>query len=91
MATASAHPNYLTVWFWLVGLAVASVLVSALPLPHRLIIGLIFVAATVKALLVALYYMHLKFEQLLISALVLIPLVLFGILLLVLFPDIAFR
>jgi len=85
------HPNYVLVWYWLLGLALASVLVSALPLSHMFTIVLVFTAAMVKALLVALYYMHLRFERWLIYALALMPLVLFGILLLVLLPEMAGR
>jgi cytochrome c oxidase subunit 4 len=85
--TAHHHPNYVTIWYWLVGLALVSVFSSALPLPHELVLVLIFSAALVKAVLVALYYMHLRFEQLLIYFLVLVPLVSFFILLLVLLAD----
>jgi len=91
MSNAKTHPNYVLVWYWLLGLALASVLVSTLPLPHTFTIVLVFSAALVKALLVALYFMHLRFEGGLIYALALVPLVLFGTLLLVLFPEIAYR
>lgn len=91
MIGARTHPNYVLVWYWLLGLALASVLVSALPLSHTFTVVLVFAAATVKALLVALYYMHLRFERGLMYALVLVPLALFGILLLVLFPEIPSR
>jgi caa(3)-type oxidase subunit IV len=85
------HSKYVVVWYWLLGLALASVLVSALPVSHTLIVVLVFGAATVKALLVALYYIHLRFEPRLVYALALVPLVLFGVLLLVLLPEIASR
>lgn len=88
---AHTHPNYVAIWYWLVGLALVSVLLSALPIPHGLTLVIIFAVAFVKALLVALYYMHLRFEQLLIYSLVLVPLAFFLILLLVLVPDIAFH
>ena len=64
-------------------------MISFLPLPHPLIIVLFFATPAVKAVLVALYYMHLRFERLLIHSLVLVPLAFFAILLLVLLPDIA--
>jgi hypothetical protein len=48
---------------------------------------LVFSAATVQASLVALYYMHLRFEPRLAYDIVLILLVLFDILLLVLLPE----
>jgi len=91
MRSAHTHPNYVLVWYWLLGLALASVLLSALPLSHTVMVVLVFAAATVKALLVALYYMHLRFEHWLLCLLALVPLGLFGILLLVLFPEIAYR
>ena len=81
------HPDYVTIWYWLVGLALGSVLVSALPLPHFVILVILFAAAFVKAWLVALYYMHLRFERWLILSLVVIPLAFFVILVLVLFYD----
>ncbi|MFQ5882902.1 MAG: cytochrome C oxidase subunit IV family protein [Candidatus Methylomirabilales bacterium] len=89
MTTGRAHPNYLAVWLWLVGLVIASVAISSLPLPKAATVSLIFVVAGVKAVLVALNFMHLKFERLLIYSLAIVPLVLFFILTAVLFPDIA--
>ena len=86
--TAHQHPNYVAIWYCLVGLALVSVLASALPLPHELVLVLIFTAAFVKAVLVALYYMHLRFERLLIYFLVFVPLASFFILVLVLLADI---
>jgi hypothetical protein len=55
-----------------------------------LVLVLIFAAAFTKAVLVALYYMHLRFERLLIFLLVFAPLLGFVILVLVLFADIKF-
>lgn len=87
--TVHHHPNYVAIWYWLIGLALASVVVSALPLPHTVITAIIFAAALVKAVLVVLYYMHLRFERLLVYALLGVPLLFFAILVLVLLPDIA--
>ncbi|MFQ5962455.1 MAG: cytochrome C oxidase subunit IV family protein, partial [Candidatus Methylomirabilales bacterium] len=83
--------NYVAVWFWLVGLMVASVVVSSLPFSKSATVFVIFAIAGVKAVLVALNYMHLKFEGLLIYAMVITPLVLFALLTAVLFPEIVFR
>jgi cytochrome c oxidase subunit 4 len=64
---AAAHktPNYMAIFWWLAGLTVVEVGYSSI-LPHRekalLIIGLVGFAA-IKASLVALYFMHLKFER----------------------------
>ncbi len=89
MAGGRTHPNYVAVWFWLVGLMIASVAVSSLPFSKSVTVFVIFAIAGVKAVLVALYYMHLKSERLLICSLAIVPLVLFFILTAVLFPDIA--
>jgi caa(3)-type oxidase subunit IV len=85
------HPNYVAVWYWLVGLAILAVLVSALPVPHTFAMAVIFMAAVVKATLVALYYMHLRWEWVLLGSLVVVPLAFFAVLLLVLFADIAWH
>ena len=58
-------PNYMAIFWWLAGFTVVEVAYSSL-LPHRLkaalILGLVGFAA-IKACLVALYFMHLKFER----------------------------
>jgi len=84
------HPNYVAVWYWLLSLALVSVSLSALPLSHTFIVVLVFAAAIAKAWLVALYYMHLRFERWPVYALALVPLVLCGTLLLVLWPEMAY-
>lgn len=91
MAHERVHPNYVAVWLWLVGLLIASVGVVSLPLSASITIFLVFAFAVVKALLVALNYMHLKFEQLLICAMAIVPLLIFFVLWVVLYPDIALR
>ncbi|MGE3538014.1 MAG: cytochrome C oxidase subunit IV family protein [Candidatus Tectimicrobiota bacterium] len=85
------HPNYVLIWYWLMGLAVGSVLISQLPIPHTMAVVIIFVAAAIKAVLVMWYFMHLKFEHGLIYTLIATPLVAFVILMIVLFPEIAFK
>ena len=91
MARERVHPNYVAVWLWLVGLLIASVVISYLPISRGVAVFLIFVAAFVKAVLVALDYMHLRFERPLIYAMAIIPLVIFFVLWIVLYPDIALR
>lgn len=80
-------PPYVRIWYWLLGLALASVGVSALPLPPPVAVGLIFIAAAVKAWLVVVYYMHLKFERWPVYTLIAVPLLLCGVLVLVLIPE----
>ena len=65
--TSSEHktPNYMAVFWWLAAFTAVEVAYSSL-LPHEhkalLIIGLVGFAA-IKATLVALFFMHLKFER----------------------------
>lgn len=67
MSTDVGHktPNYMAIFWWLAGFTVVEVGYSTL-LPHTykalLIFGLVGFAA-IKAVLVALYFMHLKFER----------------------------
>ena len=66
MATAAhKHPNYMAIFWWLAAFTAVEVAYSSI-LPHSqkvmLILGLVGFAA-IKATLVALYFMHLKFER----------------------------
>ena len=58
-------PNYMAIFWWLAAFTAVEVAYSSL-LPHSmkalLILGLVGFAA-IKATLVALYFMHLKFER----------------------------
>jgi len=87
MSQGPSYRKYFIIWLWLVGLMLASVALSALPMGKGTIVLLIFTAAAVKAVLVALYFMHLKFDHLVFSLIALTPVVLFVILTLTLFPD----
>ena len=57
-------PNYMAIFYWLAGLTVVEVAWATLLHTNRkpLIIGLVIFAG-VKALMVALFFMHLKFER----------------------------
>jgi cytochrome c oxidase subunit IV len=65
--TSSEHktPNYMAIFWWLAAFTAVEVAYSSL-LPHEhkalLIIGLVGFAA-IKATLVALFFMHLRFER----------------------------
>lgn len=91
MATHKAHPNYVAIWVWLVALVAASLAATLLPGGRVVAVTFIFVAAIVKALLVALNYMHLRFEPRLIYAIALVPVVFAFILAVALFPDFVFH
>jgi len=87
---AGQRPNYFLVWICLAALVVVSIS-AGLVLPKAAAIFLIFAVAAVKALLVALNYMHLKYERPLIYALAIIPLLVVAFLLFALFPDFVFH
>ena len=56
--------NYMAVWVWLTVLTVIEVLGARyLPIPKFYMALFLVAFALTKALLVALYYMHLKFER----------------------------
>ncbi len=58
-----AHPNYVGIWLLLAVLTFAELGVAFLGhWPKRLVILILLVMAVYKALLVALYFMHLRFE-----------------------------
>jgi cytochrome c oxidase subunit IV len=77
--TTHKHPPYLLIWAYLAVLTFAELgLAFELPISRNLKLLLLLALAVWKALLVALYFMHLKFERwnLRILALVPIPLAL---------------
>lgn len=84
------RPNYFVVWIWLVVLVTVSIAASLL-LPKSAALILIFSVAFIKALLVILNYMHLKYEKPVLYALAIVPVVIVVILLFALFPDFVFR
>jgi cytochrome c oxidase subunit 4 len=89
MAEQHPEPNYGGVWVWLLVLTIAEVLV-AMPwlgiayLPKViLLIGL----ALSKASLVALYFMHLRFERSTLLVIASTPLIICAFLMFMLMPD----
>lgn len=57
-----AHPRYILIWFILLVLTLAEVGYAFLDLPKVVLaVGLVFMAVW-KAALVAMYYMHLRYE-----------------------------
>ena len=72
-ATEHKAVNYIAVWLGLFVLTVVEVAVVYLRLPRQLmIVSLVFLALW-KAMLVALYFMHLKFEPRRLLIIVLAP------------------
>ena len=89
MATAHSEPNYIGVFWWLLALTIIEIAVIYLPIARLAIVILLVGMALTKAVLVALYFMHLKFERMTLSVIALTPLILCIFLILMLVPDIA--
>jgi caa(3)-type oxidase subunit IV len=87
MTTGHAHPNYTAVFLWLLALLGVGVAASLVPGGRAVALVVVFATALAKALLVALNFMHLRFESRVIYAIALIPLVFAAILAVALFPD----
>jgi len=74
METAHKHPNYVLIWVYLAVLTAVEVGVAFVShLPKTTLIVLLLFFAVWKALLVALYFMHLKFERWNLRTIALIP------------------
>jgi cytochrome c oxidase subunit 4 len=64
--TTDGHttPNYMAIFWWLLGLTIVEIAWAVLPHHSKLVLaGGIVGMAIIKAVLVALYFMHLKFER----------------------------
>ncbi len=85
--TTRRHPNYVAVWIWLLALMGASLAAGIVPAGRGLALAVVFGAAVAKALLVALNYMHLRFETRLVAALATVPVLVAVVLAAALFPD----
>ena len=87
--TAHSHPPYVTIWAVLIVLLMVSLGFGYLGNPVLATV-LILSVATAKALLVLAYLMHLKFEPLFVSMILIAGFICLGILMGVLLPDIVF-
>jgi cytochrome c oxidase subunit 4 len=87
MATHRAEPNYMAIFWWLFVLTVLEVTVTYLHLPKVATGTLLVSMALGKAALVALFFMHLRFERLTLGMIALTPLFLCAFLLFMLLPD----
>ncbi len=74
-ADGHTHPRYMLVWLWLAILTAAEVaVVWFTALPKSWVVVALLIMAVWKALLVALYFMHLRFEPLRVAVLATSPL-----------------
>ena len=94
MAGEHKHPNYMAIFYWLAVLTVGEI--GVVFLPHyvpmsKFAVGVFLCAfAIVKAALVAMYFMHLKFETRTLGLVAVTPLAIATLLVFVILPD-AFR
>ena len=79
--------GYLIIWGWLLLLMTLSLFANTLPVSRPAIVTLMFVVAAVKAVLVAVHFMHLKLERWLIYAIAIGPVLLVLGLMVTLVPD----
>jgi len=85
------HPNYMGIFYWLLALTIIEV---AIPFTVTVQIPKVFLLVSLaigKASLVALYFMHLRFEVRTLGVIALTPMILCAFLLFMLVPDSAWR
>jgi len=88
MATAAhRHPNYMAIFWYLAILTVIEIGVIYLPLAKFTIGVLLCALALGKASLVAMYFMHLRFETRTLGMIAIVPLVIATLLIFLLLPD----
>ena len=86
--TTHTHPNYMGIFWVLLVLTVVEVGITFLGLPKMLLASLLVILAVWKAALVAMYFMHLKFEPKTLAMIAIVPFVLCIFMILMLLPDI---
>ena len=73
-ATTHVRPNYIRIWLYLFVMTVAEVLLAfELPVSQNLKLILLLILAIWKAMLVALFFLHLKFERWRLRLIFIIP------------------
>lgn len=93
-AHADAHAvpylTYVKVWAVLIGLTLVTVLASMLELRHLAVFTALLVA-TVKASLVVLYFMHIRYERRLFAWMLIAILAMYAVFVILTFADYSFR
>jgi cytochrome c oxidase subunit IV len=87
-STTHTHPNYMGIFWVLLVLTIVEVALTFLGLPKLLLGSLLVILAVWKAALVAMYFMHLKFERRTLAMIAVVPFILCLFLILMLLPDI---
>ena len=81
------HPPYMKIWAVLAVLMFGKVLVGLSGLPKQVAVAILVVISLLSAALVALYYMHLRFETKRLWLLALLPFPLVAILILTVIQE----
>ena len=87
MADTHAEPNYISIFWCLLALTTVEIAIIYMPMA-RLFINILLVGfALAKAALVAMYFMHLRFERITLAMIAVTPLIICLFLILMLLPD----
>src|SRR5438034_9353146 len=86
-ATEHKHPNYMNIFWALTVLTVIELVVIFLPIGKVTIGVLLCALAVTKAAIVAMYFMHLRFETRTLGLIAITPLAIATLLIFVLLPD----
>jgi len=88
MSGTHQEPNYMAVFYALAVLTALEIGVAYMKVLPLLVMGLaLIILALVKAFLVGMYFMHLKFEKRTLGIIALTPLILCTLLIIALLPD----
>ncbi len=85
------EPNYIAIFIYLAVLTVLELIVYAAPIAKLLMIGGLVALAWTKAVLVAMYFMHLRFERRTLAIIAIVPILLVTELAFALVPDLSTR
>lgn len=89
--TSPTAKTYLTIFGWLAFLTLLEIGAASLGLPRAPLALFLVATAIAKATLIALYFMHLRFEHRFVWLLPCIPVLIALVFILALFPDIVFH
>ena len=78
---------YLKTWLWLLVITLVEVGITFLPMPRPILVTLLVLLAVMKVVLIAAYFMHLRFERLSLIYMVLTPIILIVALVAGIWPD----
>ncbi len=88
VAHAPGYGTYIRIWLVLLALTVVMLFLDTAPIPRGFLIGVLVVAMLAKAGLISGWFMHLRFERLVLGLAVALGLLLNGAILFVLIaPD----